>query len=379
MPDVTSKLEELRSPELHALFSKHDVHSQGRVNEATCLKALEAHAKSETDDEKELKLFWEAFKKDFTALYDELSQGDDRTVDFKTFQILVGQFNTRKADYHCQLERRIAVVEMLPPEMEAKHTGELSWMKRFFDEGLTDNGPENSIALRDVLDGILQCGVAPPAGHLWTRLLQIMESCNGIWYGFKEYLQVVDTVREDGLNTLILAIKALFESYEWAVAPQIRSGDVPGLILELELCTDVCGDPDRLPTLVEACDEDDTGDLNMQQLAKLCLKVCEKARAAQREKETHLANKLGFSKKQVLQMRETYAILTSSTDGVLRIPELVSWFKEINPDLKPSMKDIEAIVAEACPAPKSDIFSETTDDGADSPKPDLTEDLKAIG
>lgn len=348
VPEVEHKLEELRSPKLYAEFQKIDTNGIGRLKEQQCLAGLERHARSMQGDEESAQAFWKAFVKDFPDMYRAKSTGTEGTVDFKGFQLLATQLDTRRADYFQRLEKRIACVENIPPQMEVAHSGELSCLKRMFDQ--SDLNSTGSIAGIAVTHALLQTGVAAPVGVMWDRLQQVMDECEGFHFAFKDFLHMVDGIRDDSKGILKVSVQALFKSYNlsWTSTPSIVSSEVPALMMELSCCKDCCTNEEALAGFVESYDKDSCGgDLDMDTLIALIFKVSEASRAHQREFEAAVARQLSFSMKQVIQMRVSFAGLT--TTGSIGVPEVRQWFKEINPDVKPVTRDIVALMLEVSP------------------------------
>jgi len=177
--EVEQKLEEMRSPKLYAEFQQIDDKGTGRLKEQQCLYGLEQHAWSILEqqqvDEEDLQAFWKAFVKDFPDMFRARGHGADGTVDFKGFQLLATQLDTRSADYFQSLEKRIARLECLPPQLEADHNGELSFLKRIFDSCDTSSqGPQGQISKPE--HPVLCCRLAslPP-------LVLCGNGCNRLW------------------------------------------------------------------------------------------------------------------------------------------------------------------------------------------------------
>merc|ERR1719456_16697 len=170
-------------------------------------------------------------------------------------------------------------------------------------------------------------------------------------FSFKDFLQMVDGIRDDTKGLLKAAVLTLFKSYNlsWTSPPSIMANEVPALMMELTFFADCCSSEEELMLLVDACDNDAGSDLDFEQLVALISKVTEKCRVGQREAEAVVASQLGYTSKQVLQMRESFAAL--STTGTIGVPELKKWFKQINPDVNPSTKDVQDLILEVSPLP----------------------------
>merc|ERR1712070_987949 len=115
--------------------------------------------------------------------------------------------------------------------------------------------------------------------------------------------------------------------------------EVPDLMLELPFCSDCFGHQADLTHLVEICDKHSGEELDCDALVLLMLKVTEKCRMVQRESEAYVSKQVGFSIKQVLQLRESFAAMTVT--GVLGVEELRKWFQEINPSIDPTTRELQ--------------------------------------
>jgi len=356
VPEVEHKLEELRSPKLYAEFQLIDTHGAGRIKEHQCLVALEKHTKavqSLQKDDETFQSFWKQFVKDFPGIYKARCQGVEQWLDFKGFQILATELDSQRAAFQQQLEKRIANQTCLPLQLEKMHAGELSALKRVFDaHEMTDH---ETLAVDRAVDGLLQCGVAAPVGPLWDRMQKAMSEFDGMAFAFKDFLMLVDGMREE-TNTLL---KGALQSYvkQLGSTASITAHDIPAIMGELPVCKDCCNNSEDLISLVESCDKD-CNDLDASSLVVVIAKVSERSRITQREIEATTAKQLGFSAKQVMQLRESFASLTRT--GALGVEEVKLWFKEINPDMDPTTKQIEELIEEAAPALAPPIFKPQT-------------------
>jgi hypothetical protein len=209
---------------------------------------------------------------------------------------------------------------------------------------------------------------------MWQRLQQVMDECEGLVFSFRDFLVMVDGLRADAKGILRSSIHGLFKSYNLNIsdAHGVIPSEVPDLMRELPICKDCCqSDPDLLMNFVEAFDPDGGSELNLDALLVLIQKTSEKFRSGQRVSEAATARKLGFSTRQVLQLRESWAELSDT--GVIGVPEIRKWFKEINPKVDPSNKELEMLIVEVSPhpmhqMPENDGFSwkdrhDSIDDG----------------
>jgi len=195
---------------------------------------------------------------------------------------------------------------------------------------------------------LLYTGVTPTQGIMWERLLQVMEDYEHHRFSFKDFLSLIDGFRDEIKILIKTSLQTLFRSYRWSAPPSISAQDVPTFMADMPFCKDCCRNLEALMCVVEACDKDGGGDLDTDSLVNLVVQVSERMRSQQREVEQMVARQLGFSVKQVLQLREAFAAMT--TTGFIGVPELRMWFKEINPGMPdPTAREIEDLIDEVSP------------------------------
>jgi hypothetical protein len=382
VPEVEHKLEELRSPKLYTEFVKIDVNGTGRIKDQQCFVALKEHTRNVQlvqEDEETFQTFWKTFAKDLPELYQSRCQGTEQWLDFKGFQALATEVDSRHQEFQHRLEKRVAASTCLPPQLEALHVGELTSLKRIFDShDVLDNAtiPPGSIAI-----SLLQCGVVAPVGPLWDRMQQAMGKYSGVSFKFTDYLTLIDGMREETRTLLKASLQGYFKHYTWSSgAPTMPVLEVPALMTEIPVCQDCSHNIEELVALVKTYEKDDH-ELDTDALVSLISKVGEKARTTQRENEEKVAKMLKFSTQQVLQLRESFSAL--SRTGCLGVSELRLWFKQINPDLDPTTQDIEALIEDVSPigapmSPRTAFHSKPQKEDEDEGKP-LTEDAESCG
>jgi hypothetical protein len=208
-----------------------------------------------------------------------------------------------------------------------------------------------------------------------------MDECNGFNFSFKDYLHIVDGIREESKLLLKESVHELFSSYNLSVSssPAIVSTEVPALMTELQFCRDCFSQQVDLMHFVEQCEKDVSEELEVYALVTLILKFYEKCRMGQRESEAVIAKQLGFSIKEVIVLRESFACMT--TTGQIGLPEVKRWFKEINPSMDVDAKacEIEALMEEVSPVAFTQPAHKTEQaesglPGADSPEDGVQEE-----
>mmetsp|Transcript_126447 Transcript_126447/g.282616 ORF Transcript_126447/g.282616 Transcript_126447/m.282616 type:complete len:938 (-) Transcript_126447:145-2958(-) len=345
IPLVDQKLHELRSPILWSEFSSADPHGKGHIHPEECLECLKALGMHGCCilEEDAIDCFWKAYVREFnqTIVSVRLTDG---SIDFPGFQELCSDFEVKRAEFLHKCEKRVAMATALPAVVEARHTGELTYLKSVWDMYRGDE--ENVDFCRCVL-ALLRSGALPIAGDIFDQMLNLFSEHaheDKTTFCFGDFLKILHAFREEETSQRRSAIQALLNSPGWSSTTQIISDDVPELICELGSCMESCTSLAQISTIFEVCNKEISEYIDFTELVPLVGRVTECSRAMARRVEGSIAETLGFKPEEIFELRVAYAGL--SPTGVLSIQAVKEYLHQLNPSVTILDKEVEALMGE---------------------------------
>jgi len=355
VPQVEQKLQEMRSPKLHAQYMALDLDENGNINIEVCMAAIQQKAlrwPGSRVDQETVEAFWKDFATDFQELFKKCRYVDGK-VDYNGFRELVGHLEARRAEFRHNAEKRASTLEELHPQMEKAHFGELSYLRGIFSS--YSGGEQCLLEPPKLTMALMDCGVLPGNGEGLDRGMEMLEDFfethSAVMFPFKTFLTLIQKLRAQQsvmLKAILRIALQVFDNEPDDELPcPVLAGDVPKLIVETNLCRDcipAAEQRDRLALLVDMCEQQGVDQLNLKNLMELVAKVLERARSAARAREAVIAQELELSQEQVLELRMHFAGLTRT--GVMGIPEIQSLLKGFIPPIPSTVKDVEVLISD---------------------------------
>jgi hypothetical protein len=399
VPKFERKIQELRSPKIFQEFNRLDVHGMKRLEYGVCLQALERHSRKTRQRSVEtVNAFWKNYESQFDRTFASVKNNRD-AVDFGAYQALVADLEKSRLEFFAKAEHRAAILCKISPSLVKAHMGELAYLRSVFIAEATPSGEEHyhasssaspsprrlavvesqdvpNIALSNihqVLAALFDAGVMPTVGDMVDTANDIIEDyeerreMQDSQIRFAEFLGLVQRLREDGRRHLRAAMQALkpqkttgcLKGAKQDSGKQIekiyQTQDLPFLIDDLQLLSDVVYRFEELKQTIQLCEQDqqdhqhheedgESDEVKAANIVNLLLEVLEIMRASSRAREKATGTSLGFNAMQMLNLRVSFTGLTKT--GLLDATGLRSILRQINPNANLMDKDIEQIMQE---------------------------------
>lgn len=308
VPRARDALQALRSEGFLERFNAYDADASGYLDMEEC-QAIVTELCSGSLDSEGLKQFMRAFPSMFEQCR---SPGGD--VDFQGFVMLIHMMEEKHARIRVEREKRIAQYWCLPAQTLLRHRGELVPLYEAFEKA--DKDGSGYLEKQEVIQVLLARGLSPQHGdsrHRVEETLNLVEQGSSI--GFREFLHLVTGCRDEAGGVNFEELKTLFKKYDRNGTGHITFAEAALMMCESSLAPEIPDDQKALIQMMEAADEDGSGDLDETELGLLLQRMLEQIRAESRHAETSLGNKLGYKEAQVNELRDVFLTLDVENKG----------------------------------------------------------------
>eukprot|EP00927_Polykrikos_kofoidii_P026661 TRINITY_DN23708_c0_g1_i1.p1 TRINITY_DN23708_c0_g1~~TRINITY_DN23708_c0_g1_i1.p1 ORF type:complete len:972 (+),score=166.95 TRINITY_DN23708_c0_g1_i1:32-2917(+) len=370
VPEVETKLQEMRSPVLYQEFQSLDFGGVGRVGEDACLKALERNARSTRQlDTETVDAFWNSFVADFRHIFCRVQ--DARTVNFTEYSKIVEEFEKYRFQFFSKAERNAAMHLNVPPATEKAHFGDLAYLRRIYltrasGYSRSDSSLEARLASgTKVLAALLDVGVIPMGGDLYEQGREALGVCDEtVRFKFRDFLSLATKLREAGTVDLRGALQVLKQRNIASPKNVPRHKMIPAILGDLGLFIDCSCTTEELAKIACRADSEWRDDIDSsckEDMACFIQRVVENARAASRVREEKLGEKLGFDTDQVMQLRMSFAGMASN--GLVDAVTLKSFIWQLNSEVVLRDAEIDSLIAQVAHAHQNDgdLFARDVD------------------
>merc|ERR1712166_1562446 len=139
---------------------------------------------------------------------------------------------------------------------------------------------------------------------------------------FSSLLKMVRSLRAGQLRAEEYSLRPMFERLDRDHSQHLEISELTPLLEELGLQPKCWEDQMTIRRLLDDTDEDHNGSLNFDEFSVLVQRLRELLTSAARRRQHLAANELGFSDRQVAELRDVFFPLDTEQDGLLRIDQL---------------------------------------------------------
>lgn len=316
LPKASGALHELRKGALLEEFEQYDSSGDGLLNLEEAKVLVASIVEKELDSEGGT-----VFKNEFTTIFEHCQTGHG-VIDFEGFGMLMGLIEERIAQIRCEREKRIGYYMGLTPDLMKKYRGELVQLFSSFENA--DSDGSGVLEKSELIEVMLARGLSlaqEKQGEQVHEMLEKVDRQGAI--GFSDFLLLVSGAREDAESEVAgEQVLELFHKYDRDRSGAISFQEASLLVMESGLLPECAEDQQKIVALLEECDQDGSGDIDMEEFAVLLQKVLERLRAETYEYEKEVGDKLGYTDKEVSDLRESFKVLDPNNEGSVSIEDL---------------------------------------------------------
>lgn len=329
LPKASGALHELRKGALLEEFEQYDSSGDGLLNLEEAKVLVASIVGKELDSEGGT-----VFKNEFATMFEHCQTGHG-VIDFEGFGMLMGLIDERIAQIRCEREKRIGYYMGLTPDLMKKHRGELVQLYSSFENA--DSDGSGVLEKSELIEVMLAKGLSlaqEKQGEQVHEMLEKVDRQGAI--GFSDFLLLVSGAREDAESEVAgEQVLELFHKYDRDRSGAISFQEASLLVMESGLLPECAEDQQKIVALLEECDQDGSGDIDMEEFAVLLQKVLERMRADIYEYEKEVGDKLGYTEKEVSDLRESFKVLDPHHEGSVSIEDLRGMLLLLGRDITP--------------------------------------------
>jgi calmodulin len=154
------------------------------------------------------------------------------------------------------------------------------------------------------------------------KVMQVAAFKNKGLLTFPQFLQVIWDIREEAIACRTQETTRMFEQYDKDSSGQLSVQEVALLFQEMGLAPTCRQGQDEIKRLLQNCDEDHNGELDIVEFQHLVQMVSEKLRSITRFREIELGLSLKFSEQQIREYRDFFWQIDKDGNGHLDLQEL---------------------------------------------------------
>lgn len=318
VPKVRQKLQEIRRGPLFEQFCAYDADHSGLLDEVECQEIVRKLCQTNMDNEG-----FEEIHKHFLELFGRSKQKESGQVDFEAFQQLVGLVREKYQRVKQDRLRMVIQVKALADHEIGLHKEELLDLHESFSK--QDHDGSGGLDAQEVVGALLEHGLMPrdpdDRSTVEDTVKELVEAKGDGGMDFHDFLWLIRHVREECRKGARQDLKTVFSRFDKDKSGNLSLCEVSMLIAEIGLTPRCREDQDEIKKLLSEVDADGSGELDFEEFQELVQKITEKLRSGQRRRENETAKVLGFSSKQVSELRDAFFQLDDDGNGQLSIDE----------------------------------------------------------
>jgi Ca2+-binding EF-hand superfamily protein len=323
VPKARAKLREIEQEELAEQFSYYDQNNNGCMEYPECYEMLENITKNLSSSARQ------DVEDEFNRLFAALKFSDDQHmdhIDFDRFQTLIRRLREVNDVVRKDLMEQIIYTSDLDEEQIESFLDELLLLdESFMDQDDDGNGRLDAV---EVVGALLELGLMPSAANPTMKqrteylVDYSMEKADGCGINFSEFLDLIKQLREESKYNESATLKGYFGECDkdkngWLTFPEVAK-----IFPRLGLIPRCREDQDEVKNLLLKVDADNSGSLDFEEFQELVQHITEKLRSGSRRREKHVAKQIGYTSRQLTEMREIFHDLDEDGTGTLTIAEL---------------------------------------------------------
>lgn len=321
VPYVRRRLMESRTEQLAIEFATYDEDCDGYLDSDECL-AFVNRLCHDMDSEG-----YEEVRNEFLALFDRLQLQDEHrgTVDFDGFQMLVALAREKHERVRCDRIKQFREECHLSNELLFEFTDEILLLHEVFEEQEPNLLRIGGLRASQATAALLDCGTMPLDSTQRYDVLQLVQDAAGdsaqSVIPFARFLVLIREVRKLCRDVKHVDLLKRFNSYDKDRSGTLSFAEASIMFEELGLTPQCREDQEAMKQLLLKVDVNHSGDLDFREFQDLVQRVGEKLQSGKRRRENMAAKDLGFSQKEVAELRESFLNLDEKGEECLSIQE----------------------------------------------------------
>jgi len=321
VPRVRSRLMETRMETMLLEFAAYDEDCNMRLDRRECLRFLaKLCVNMDRGGCAEIKM-------EFESLFNRLKVVDeedtDGSLDFDGVQMLIARIREKYERVRCERVKLLVEKTGLSTQLLDEFSEEILLLYEVFSEQApkSKGGLNAGQALHAVTEyGLMSMDTRPRMQA--ERLVQ--EAFGSTPTGvicFARFLVLIRDVRALNKQVAQIELRRRFDSYDKDRSGTLSFAEVSVMFEELGLTPQCREDQEAMKKLLTKVDYDGSGDLDFAEFQDLVQQIAEKLRSGRRRRENLTAKELGFSPKEVAELRESFINLDEGNRARLGLRE----------------------------------------------------------
>lgn len=319
VPRVRSRLMEMHTEAMLREFLAYDEDCNGQLDVDECLNFL-ARICMDMDSESMSEI-----RMEFFSLFDRLkaagdAEGCEDYVDFDGFQMLVELVRETHDRVRCDRVKLLVEETGLSSELLVEFTEEILLLYEVFS--VQEPEAHDGLDEEQALNAVREYGLMSMKRGQTEKLVK--EAFDSIPDGvmcFARFLKLIRNVRAVNKKAEQIELQAHFNSYDKDRNGTLSFSEVLVMFEDLGLIPQCREDQEEMRLLLAQIDANDSGDLDFGEFQDLVQHVTEKLRSAKLRRENRAAKELGFSQKEVAELRESFINLDERNRARLSLSE----------------------------------------------------------
>eukprot|EP00746_Dinoflagellata_sp_MGD_P008187 gnl/MRDRNA2_/MRDRNA2_116352_c0_seq1.p1 gnl/MRDRNA2_/MRDRNA2_116352_c0~~gnl/MRDRNA2_/MRDRNA2_116352_c0_seq1.p1 ORF type:complete len:931 (-),score=220.30 gnl/MRDRNA2_/MRDRNA2_116352_c0_seq1:176-2968(-) len=306
LPQIRERLGDQRRGALLQLFTQHDSSSSGKVGVDEC---------------KNIAKGMDLPSSIIAQVFEELLPNPQEKIDFELFQRLISRLHELSDRILRRKEREIKQNAKLGEAVFRKFRKELIPLWNSFQEWDADHS--------GVMDTEECCALMKEFGLIPRTLAERQDLENmvkkadtdGNGLDFREFLDLISAIRRKCIEKNKEDWKKFFDKHDKDKSGQLSVAEVSAVLAELSLTPKTHEEQHEIRILIQDVDEDGSGELSFQEFQMLSQRVVERLMMLNLEAGKNLAMELGFSEKEIKELRTVFDQLDTDGSNAIDIGE----------------------------------------------------------
>lgn len=317
VPQAREKLNELRRGNLLEQFCAYDADASGLLDEDECAEIIGKLCQSNMDSQG-----FNEISTHGSEIFEIVKQKDTGQVDFEGFITLIGRVREKHERVKKEREQIVIKANSLDDDEVLRHSEEILTLHQSFSN--QDEDGSGGLDDKEIVGALLEYGLVPKEADERAKVEQTVKEladARGEGMSFHDFLWLIRHLREEATRCSQYEHKKMFDRYDADKSGNLSLQEVSLLIVEVGLTPRCREDQDEIKKLLQEVDADGSGEIDFEEFQELVQAITEKMRSGQRRRENETAKRLGFSTKQIADLRDAFFQLDESGDGELSIDE----------------------------------------------------------
>jgi calcium-binding protein CML len=286
IPQVRTKLQEIRAGDLMKEFFRHDESRDGRLN---IRESLEISRTLGLDQR---------------ALVEACEKDNEKSISYDTFQEIVQEFRELIDQSQRVRERRVKEDYKLDEPTFLAFREDLSVLSDVFYRFDADHS--GSLTHDEIMLMLKECGLSPKTKFEHAEIEHILFIADKDRSGslcFAEFLGVVAEIRLYRQERIRDEQMASFDHYDKDNGGDLSVAEISMLLLDLGIAPRNRLEQEELAMMIHSSDQDGSGTIDFEEFQHLSQRIDEKLKSMRYESEVDFAMQADFSEQQMRDFR----------------------------------------------------------------------------